>query len=139
MTSSKDLRAEDTAAHLEARYGRGPDARRRNRLVGLVLVAVTVVAVAAWAIWTGVGGAAGEQLDVTTKAFTVHGDSSVSVTWSVAGSSRKLACTIEADAEDHSTVGLVVVMVPPGGGTGTTTVRTVRQAVTGLISACRAA
>jgi hypothetical protein len=139
MTLSDGVRADDTAARLEARYGRGPTARRRNRLVALVLAAVAVLAVAGWAVWTGVGGAAGEQLDVSTKAFTVQGDSFVSVTWSVEGSSRRLACTIEADAADHSTVGLVVVMVPPGGGTGTTTVRTVRQAVTGLISACRPA
>jgi hypothetical protein len=139
MTLSDGVRADDTAARLEARYGRGPTARRRNRLVGLVLAVVAVVVVAVWAAWTGVGGAAGEQLDVSTRAFTVHGDSSVSVTWSVAGSSRRLACTIEADAVDRSTVGLVVVTVPPGGGTGTTTVRTVRQAVTGLISACRPA
>jgi hypothetical protein len=113
--------------------------RRRRRLTGALLVALAVAAVVAWAVWTRVGGAAGDQLDVTTRAFTVHGDRSVSVTWSVAGSSARLACTIEADAEDHSTVGLVVVMVPPGGGTVTTTVRTVREAVTGLISACRPA
>jgi hypothetical protein len=139
MSVSDGLRAESTAARLEARYGRGPDARRRNRLIGLVLALVAVAAVVLWAVWTNVGGAAGEQLDVNTRAFTVHGDSSVTVTWSVTGSSKPLACTIEADAEDHSTVGLVVVPVPPGGGTGTTTVRTVREAVTGLISACRPA
>lgn len=139
MTLSDGVRADETTARLEARYGRGPTARRRNRLIGLVLAALAVAAVVAWALWTGLGGAAGEQLDVNTRAFTVHGDRSVTVTWSVAGSSRPLACTIEADAADHSTVGLVVVMVPPGGGTGTTTVRTVRSAVTGLISACRPA
>ena len=138
MTLSDGART-DAAAHLEARYGRGPAARRRNRLVGLVLAVLAAVVVAIWAVWTGVGGAAGEQLAASTKAFTVQGDSSVSVTWSVQGSSRRLACTIEADAADHSAVGVVVVMVPPGGGTGTTTVRTVREAVTGLISACRPA
>jgi hypothetical protein len=139
MSVSDGVRADETAARLEARYGRGPHTRRRNRVLGLVLAAVALAALVLWGVWTNVGGAAGEQLDVTTRAFTVHGDSSVSVTWSVTGSSKRLACTIEADAEDHSTVGLVVVMVPPGGGTGTTTVRTVREAVTGLISACRPA
>jgi hypothetical protein len=132
-------RADETAARLEARYGRGPAVQRRNRGIAALLAALAVVAVVAWGLWTGFGGAAGEQLDVSTRGFTVQGDSSVTVTWSVAGSSRRLACTVEADAEDHSTVGLVVVTVPPGGGTGTTTVRTVRTAVTGLISACRPA
>ena len=139
MTLRDGVRTDDAAARLAARYGRGPTARRRNRLVALVLAAAGAVVLVAWGVWTGVGGAAGEQIDATTRAFTVHGSSSVNVTWSVAGSSRRLACTIEADAEDHSAVGLVVVMVPPGGGTGTTTVRTVREAVTGLISGCRPA
>lgn len=139
MTLSDERRTGDAAARLEARYGRSPAQRRGGRMMGLVLAALAVGAVVAWAVWTNVGGAAGEQLDVTTRAFTVQGDSAVAVTWSVTGSSKRLACTIEADAEDRSTVGLVVVMVPPGGGTGTTTVRTVREAVTGLISACRPA
>jgi hypothetical protein len=137
--TSDGPRVDETAARLEARYGRGPGMKRRNRRLGAVLAALAVAAVVAWGAWTGFGGAVGEQLDVSTRGFTVHGDSSVTVTWSVTGSSRRLACTVEADAEDHSTVGLVVVTVPPGGGTGTTTVRTVRTAVTGLISACRAA
>lgn len=138
MTLS-DRRRTEAAARLEARYGRGPRQRRRSRLVGIVLAALAVAAVVAWGVWTNVGGAAGEQLEVTTRAFTVQGDRAVSVTWSVTGSSKRLACTIEADALDRSVVGIVVVMVPPGGGTGTTTVRTVREAVTGLISACRPA
>src|SRR3954447_7522071 len=139
MTLRDGLRADGADERLQARYGTGPSARRRNRLIGLVLAALALVALLAWGVWTGFGGAAGEQLDVTTPAFTVQGDSAVTVTWSVAGSSRPLACTVEADAEDHTTVGVVVVTVPPGGGTGTTTVRTVRRAVTGLISTCRAA
>ena len=139
MTLSDGRRTDDAAQRLAARYGGDPATRRRNRVVGLVLAALAVVALAAWAVWTNIGGAVGEQLDVTTRAFTVHGDSSVSVTWSVTGSSKRLACTVEADAQDHSVVGLVVVSVPPGGGTGTTTVRTVREAVTGLVSACRPA
>ncbi len=139
MTLSDGRRTDDAAERLAARYGRGPATRRRNRLAGLVLAVLAVLGVGTWAVWTNVGGAVGEQLDVTTRAFTVHGDSSVSVTWSVTGSSKRLACTVEADAQDHSVVGLVVVEVPPGGGTGTTTVRTVREAVTGLVSACRPA
>lgn len=139
MTSPDGLRTGATDVRLEERYGRGPTAERRGRVVGAVLAGLAVLAVVAWAVWTGVGGAAGEQLDVSTRGFTVHGDRSVTVTWSVTGSSRRLACTVEADADDRSIVGLVVVAVPPGGGTGTTTVRTVRTAVTGLISACRPA
>lgn len=138
MTLPEGLRA-DRTARLDDRYGRLPEVRRRNRLVAWLLLVAGAAAVVAWGVWTGVGGAAGEQLDITTRAFTVRGDAAVSVTWSVAGSSRPLLCTIEADAQDRTTVGLVEVRVPPGGGTGTTTVRTVRLAVTGLISGCRGA
>lgn len=139
MTLPQGLRADDPAARLDARYGRAPQVRRRNRLTAWLLIVAGTVALIAWGVWSGVGGTTGDQLDITTRAFTVQGDAAVSVSWSVTGSSRPQLCTIEADAEDKSTVGLVEVAVPAGGGAGTTVVRTVRLAVTGLISGCRAA
>ena len=139
MTVPQGLREGDPAARLDARYGRAPGTHRRNRLTASLLVAAGTVAVVAWGVWSGVGGTTGDQLDLTTRAFTVQGDAAVSVSWSVAGSSRPQLCTIEAAAQDKSTVGLVEVAVPAGGATGTTVVRTVRLAVTGLISGCRAA
>jgi hypothetical protein len=139
MTLPDGLRAAEPRERLDARYGRQPAVRRRNRLVAWLLVAAGTLAVVAWGVWSGVGGATGDRFEVTTRAFTVRSDAAVSVTWSVTGSTKPLLCTIEADAEDRSTVGLVEVRVPAGGGTGTTVVRTVRLAVTGLISACRPA
>src|SRR4051794_7545126 len=87
MTLRDGLRADGADERLQARYGTGPSARRRNRLIGLALAALALVALLAWGVWTGFGGAAGGQLDGTTPAFTLQGDSAVTGAWAGAGGS----------------------------------------------------
>lgn len=129
---------------LDDRYGRTSGARRRGRRAGTVAAAAGGAALLAWLVWTGVGGAAADPVDVRTDGFSVQSGSAVSVDWRVSGASdTPLACTIEAQAADRGIVGLVEVAVPAAAGSGerggTTVVRTQREAVTGLISSCRRA
>ncbi|WP_375406578.1 DUF4307 domain-containing protein [uncultured Amnibacterium sp.] len=125
---------------LDERYGRTPRRRRRGRVRTVVAAGIAVVAVAAWAVWTGIGGAT-TTLGVTTTGITVIGDEATDVQWLVTGrSGTALVCAIEATDASGAVVGLAEVVVPASGQinrTGQTRVRTVRLASNGLIESCR--
>lgn len=127
---------------LDARYGRTPDRRRRSRITAVVAGAALLLGGGAWAVWTGVGGAAG-TLDVDTVAATVHDERSTSVRWLLTGrAGSALVCAIEARDTSGAVVGLVEQEVPATGRAdraGQTLVKTVRRASSGLIVSCRAA
>jgi hypothetical protein len=108
---------------LDERYGRTPSRRRRGRLGAVIGAAVLLIALIAWGVWTGVGGTA------------------TPVQWLVTGrAGTTMVCAIEAQDESGAVVGLAEVVVRPTGNpirSGTTLVRTVRAASTGLIASCR--
>jgi hypothetical protein len=131
-----------SAVRLDDRYGRAPRQRRRAVLPATIVVAVLLVAAAAWAIWTGVGGA-GASTALSTTGYTIQGDRSVTIGWVVTGdASHALVCAIEAQDDSGSVLGLKEVEVPVTGRedrSGTTTVLVTRKPTTGLIESCRRA
>jgi hypothetical protein len=125
---------------LDERYGRTPSRRRRGRLGAVIGAAVLLIALIAWGVWTGVGGTA-TALDTTTTGVDVQGPEGTQVQWLVTGrAGTTMVCAIEAQDESGAVVGLAEVVVRPTGNpirSGTTLVRTVRAASTGLIASCR--
>lgn len=125
---------------LDERYGRTPRRRRRGRFRVILAAGIVAVAVVAWGVWTGIGGAT-TALDVTTTGITVVDDEATTVQWLVTGrSGTTLVCAIEATDASDAVVGLAEVVVPASGQinrTGETRVRTVRRASNGLIESCR--
>ena len=125
---------------LEERYGRTVDRRRRRRVGAIAAGGIVVLAVGAWGVWTGIGGAT-DALEVTTTGITVTGDETTAVQWLVTGrSGTTLICAIEAQDSTGGVVGLAEITVPATGQvnrTGETTVRTIRRASNGLIDSCR--
>lgn len=124
---------------LDERYGRTPVRRRRGRVRAIVISAVVLVAAIVWGVWTGIGGTT-TALDVQTLGITVVNDETTEVQWLVTGrAGTKLVCAIEATDKSDVVVGLVEVVVPPGGvnRSGSTRIRTVRRASNGLIDSCR--
>lgn len=125
---------------LDERYGRTPDRRRRGRVAAIVAGGIALLAIAVWAVWTGVGGAV-TALDVTTTGITISSDEATDVQWLVTGrADTTLVCAIEATDADGAVVGLAEVVVPATGQvnrSGETRVRTVRRASNGLIESCR--
>jgi hypothetical protein len=127
---------------LDDRYGRAPRRLRRRRLAAVGAVAALLLAAVVWAVWTGIGGAAG-SLSLQTTGYTVHGDRSATVGWLVSGDpDHRLVCAIVAQSDSAEVVGLKEVVLPVTGQVdrgGTTTVRTTRRADSGLIRSCRRA
>lgn len=125
---------------LDDRYGRTPARRRRGRIALVGGAAAGVAALLAWGLWTGIGGAS-TALEVDTLGVSVGGDDATTVRWLVTGrADTTLICAVEARDARGSVVGLVEETLRPTGRpdrTGTTVVRTVRLAATGLIASCR--
>jgi hypothetical protein len=125
---------------LDERYGRTPTRRRRRRVTAITAGALALAAVVAWGVWTGVGGAA-DTLDPQTRTTSVRSAEATEVRWLVTGRpGTRLVCAIEARDDAGVVVGLQEVVLPATGKpnrAGTTVVRTVRRAETGLIVSCR--
>jgi uncharacterized protein (DUF58 family) len=125
---------------LDERYGRTPSRVRRGRIGLIAGAAVLAAIVVAWLVWTHAGGAA-NSLTVTTTGTSIQGASGTEVRWQVTGrADARLVCVIEAQDDTGIVVGLAEVVVPVDGSanrSGTTLVRTVRLAASGLIDSCR--
>jgi hypothetical protein len=125
---------------LDERYGRTPTRRRRGRIGAVVAGGLVLAAVAAWGVWTGVGGAA-DSLETQTVSSAVRSDEATEVRWLVTGrAGTRLVCAVEARDDSGVVVGLAEVVLPVTGSAnrrGDTVVRTVRRADTGLIVSCR--
>lgn len=130
----------DASTTLDARYGRTRERVRRGRLTLVGVVAALVLAAAAWALWTGLGGAAG-TLEADTVSSKVIDAGTTEVRWLVTGrADAALVCAIEARDDSAVVVGLVEQTIPVTGSAdraGDTVVRTVRRASNGLIVSCR--
>lgn len=127
---------------LDVRYGRTPERRRRARLTAVLAGVLVVAAVAAWAVWTGIGGSV-SSFEADTVSSRVIDDERTEVRWLVTGrAGTAFVCAIEAQDRTGIVVGLVEQRVPvtgSGNRAGDTVVRTVRRAANGLIASCRAA
>lgn len=125
---------------LDQRYGRTRSGMRKGRAGLLATIGVLVAAAVAWAVWTGVGGAA-NPLNVQTTGVAIGSSDETTVQWLVTGrAGTRLICAIEAQDAQSAVVGLQEVVVPAGSAinrSGETRVRTVRLAVNGLIDSCR--
>lgn len=128
-----------TTTDLDARYGRGADAGRRNRLIGFSAGALGLVVVIAWLVW---GGLLGEDATLESRdlGFELVDDSLVRVSFEVtAEPGSDVACAVQALNQSFTVVGWKIVELP---ASETRTrqfsedLRTTELAVTGLIYRC---
>lgn len=129
----------DEKAALDARYGRTPQRKQRDRITliaGGILFAIVLVA---WIVWAGWDNDRG-NLAAQDVAHSVIDDSSVSVTWQVSvKAGTPVSCALQAQNEEHAIVGWKIVDLPASTTFNTRyqeVVRTSQQAVTGLIYQC---
>ncbi len=126
-------------AELDARYGRTPARRRRDRWIVWAIAMVLVAAFAGWIIGVGLGGP-NSSLNATDTGFRVLNKYSVRVNYTVTMPPGSTAsCALQAQNADHTIVGWKIVPVP-GSTAWTQTlsqlIRTSEMAVTGLIYQC---
>ncbi|MET4780874.1 DUF4307 domain-containing protein [Glaciihabitans sp. UYNi722] len=138
MTATDRVDRPDAAA-LNARYGRTPEKKRRDRLIYLVAGIACGIVIVAWVIWAGLDQA-GSSIDAEDKGNRIIDDRTVSVSYQVSmpvGSTASCALQVQNDA--HAIVGWRVVKVAASTRYTTSHTQTVRSSelgVTGLIYRC---
>jgi Domain of unknown function (DUF4307) len=114
---------------------------RGRRPVVVVLIAVLVVAAAAWLAWVLVFQAR-PQVSSQLVGYHVRGEHATSVTFTVVlrGPDVRASCLVQAVAADHAVVGELTVPVTSGPATRrvTATVRTERRATGADVVGCTA-
>lgn len=137
MTSG-DQKATDAAA-LDARYGRTPERRARQRLLGWVAAIAVALVFVAWVVWTSWDGPAASIQSRMLGAKIVD-DRSVTLTVEVSAPvGSPVSCALEVQNDKHAVVGWTIVDLPASDTytrTFTQEVLTVDQGVTGLIYRC---
>ncbi|MBC3761588.1 DUF4307 domain-containing protein [Quadrisphaera oryzae] len=118
------------------RYGtRGP-LRRRLRLVVSVVLGL---ALAAWAVWAGLGSAS-SHVQASEQSYQVVDDATTVVVFSVAKpADASVVCRVQALSSTAAVVGLQEVPVGAADGAAsvhTVTVKTQQRAVTGVVDDC---
>ena len=131
--------ATDDNAALDARYGRTPQHRLRERIIliigGLLVAAVFI----AWVVWVGMDSGR-ENIGAHDVAHSIIDDSSVSITWQVSVTEgTAVSCALQAQNESHAIVGWKIIDIPASTDFNNRyreVIRTSQRAVTGLIYRC---
>ena len=125
--------------NLDARYGRTPSGRGRDRRLLWIVAGGFALVLVAWVVWAGLDGSA-PQIEARDTRHSIIDEHSVSVTFEVsmpAGSSA--SCAVEALNENFTIVGWKVVDLPPSElytRSVTEIIRTTELSNTGLIYRC---
>ncbi len=126
-------------AALDARYGRSPGKRRRDRWMAVGGAVAVAIVIGAWVIWAGLDMASG-GLDSQDIGHRVLNDREVSISYQVTMPPGSTAsCALEVENEAHAIVGWKIVDIPAS-TTSTNAfknvVRSSELGVTGLIYRC---
>src|SRR5690606_10338731 len=129
----------DDIAAMDARYGRTPKRRRRDRIIMIVAGFLFGIVVTAWVVWAGLDGTRG-SLATQDIAYSNVDDANMSVTWQVSvKSGTPVSCALQAQNEAHAIVGWKIVEIAPAEAFTNRyqeDLRTSQRAVTGLIYQC---
>ncbi len=138
MTANERVDRPDAAA-LDARYGRTPEKKRRDRWIYLIAGVLCAVVVVTWVIWAGLDQA-GSTLDAQDTGHQIVDDRTVSISYQLSMPvGRTASCALQVQNEAHAIVGWRIVKIPASTNytTGyTETVRSSERGVTGLIYRC---
>jgi hypothetical protein len=103
-------------ASLDARYGRTPKKRKRDRriyVIGAIAIAAVMIA---WVIWGGLDSASA-SLDAEDAGATIVNPTSVRISYQISMPVGKTArCALQVQNAAHSIIGWKVVDVPASKG-----------------------
>lgn len=138
--ASADLASTDLAStDLAERYGRGPAATLRRRVIGIAALVFALTVTVAWVIWAGPLQPAG-TLESRDLGFVIRDDESVEVRFEVTTApGTPVTCALQSLDEQFGIVGWKIVELPPSDRrtrTFSETLVTTHTPVTGTIYRC---
>ena len=127
------------STNLDARYGRTPNRRLRDRRVLWITAAGFALVLVAWVVWAGLDGSK-PLIEARDTRHSIIDEHSVSVTFEVSMPTGTAAsCAVEALNQNFTIVGWKVVDLAPSDRytrSFTEIVRTTELSNTGLIYRC---
>ena len=125
---------------LDDRYGRAPDARKRQRRLGWIVGGAFALVFCAWVVWAALDLVGPAALDVRDTAHSVIDERTVEVTFELSVATGTTSyCAVQALNDTFAVVGWKVVEIPPSEQrtrSFTEQVLTTERASTGLIYRC---
>ena len=127
------------SASLDARYGRTPSKKRRDRWIYIGGGIAVAVVVSAWVVWAGLDQA-GASLETQDVGSTIINARTVQVNYQVSMPVGKTAsCALQVENAAHSIVGWKIVKIPASDrftNSFSTIVKSAEKPTTGLIYQC---
>lgn len=124
---------------LAARYGRTPERRRRDRIVGISVAVGIVVVMLAWVVWGGLADPRG-TIDTQDTGSTRIDEHAIQIDFAVTVEpGTPVRCAVNAFDRNHTTVGWVELDIEPADRWTTpqsVVVRTSDEAIGGLVYRC---
>ncbi|MGK9146514.1 DUF4307 domain-containing protein [Plantibacter flavus] len=126
-------------AAIEARYGRTPGSRTRDRRALWIVAGAFVVVFVAWVVWAGLDGSR-PSIEARNTAHEIVDDTMVSVSFEVTGpQDTAMACSVQALNEQFAVVGWKVVELPRSEQrtrSFSELLRTTERSNTGVVDTC---
>jgi hypothetical protein len=126
-------------AALDARYGRTPKKKRRDRWIYIVGGIVVAVVVSAWVLWAGLDQASG-TLDAEDVGSTIIDARTVQVNYQLSMPvGETAACALQVENAAHAITGWKIVKIPASTKLThgySTIVKSSEKPTTGLIYQC---
>ena len=125
--------------HLDSRYGRTPERKKRDKRTLWVAAAGFAVVLVAWVVWGGLDGD-GPMLKALDTGYKIVDEHYIVVNWDLSvPAGNAVDCAVQALNEDHAIVGWKIVEIPASDvytRPFNTLLRTTELSNTGLISEC---
>ena len=127
------------SSNLDARYGRTPGSRLRDKRVLWIVGGMFALVLTAWVVWAGLDGA-GPAIETRDIGYSIADENSVSVTFEVSlPPQTPAACAVQALNKDFTVVGWKILDLEPSEQytrSFTEVVKTTDLSDTGLIYRC---
>lgn len=139
MTSADSKTAGGQPTDLDARYGRTPDVKARQKAIGWSAAIATVIVFVAWVVWVAFDGTSA-TVETRDIGHSIIDDSTVRVSFELSVTpGTDVACAIQVQNEHHAVVGWKQLEIPASDTytrTFTENVRSIEPGVTGLLHSC---
>jgi hypothetical protein len=129
----------DQADRIAARYGRTPDAQKRQRAIGIIGAIGVAVVLVAWIVWAGPLRMS-SQFEARDLGFSIVDERNIIVQFEITVTpNTRMECAVQSLNAQYGIVGWRVVDIPPSSQRTRVfeqPLRTSEMPVTGLLYRC---
>lgn len=129
----------DQADRIAARYGRTPEAKKRQKAIGIIGAIGVAVVLVAWIVWAGPLRTS-SQFQARDLGFSIVDERNIVVQFEITVTpNTRMECAVQALSAEYGIVGWRVIDIPPSSQRTRVfeqPLRTSEMPVTGLLYRC---